>query len=112
MAETRHLPVDILCTQFNLKTLNLGVATLKQEWAKISRLNTELINAAFAFGRYHNKDNLGTPAKQAASRKRYIKAIDAMLEYLEGEKVIKMKTPPIVTTYTTGSKTVHLINKP
>lgn len=86
------------------------MATLKQEWAKIARLNTELIEATLAFGRFHNKDNFGTPAKQASSRKRLIKAMDAMYEYLEGEKVVKMK-PNKVTTYTTENKTVYLINK-
>lgn len=87
------------------------MATLKQEWEKIARLNTELIDAALAFGRFHNKDNFGTPAKQASSRKRLLKAIEAMLEYLEGEKVVKMKTKSPVTTYTTEGKTVYLINK-
>lgn len=84
--------------------------TLKQEWKKIARLNTELIEAVLAFGRHHNKDNFGTPAKQAASRKRLIKALDAMYEYLEGEKIVKMAPKPQVTTYSTGNKYVHLIN--
>lgn len=84
--------------------------TLKAEWKKISRLNTELINAVLAFGRFHNKDNYGTPAKQSASRKRLIKALDAMYEYLEGEKVVKMKTKPVVTSYETEGKMVHIIN--
>lgn len=84
--------------------------TLKAEWKKITRLNTELIEAALAFGRFHNKDNYGTPAKQVSSRKRLIKALDAMHEYLDGEKVVKMEPKSPVTTYRTDNKLVHLIN--
>lgn len=84
--------------------------TLKQQWQKISRLNTELIESVLAFGRYHNKDNFGTPAKQASSRKRLLKAMDAMYEYLEGEKVVKMKPKNPVTVYKTDSRMVYLID--
>jgi hypothetical protein len=86
------------------------VPTLKAEWKKICKLNTELVEAVLAFGRFHNKDNYGTPAKQAMSRKRLIKAMDAMYEYLEGERVVKITTPSPVTTYETEGKLVHIIN--
>lgn len=85
--------------------------TLKKQWQKTSKLNTELINAAFAYGRYHNKDNYGTPAQMDRAMRKLLKAMEAMTEHLTGSETVRMKPESKITVYKTGSKMVYLINK-
>lgn len=86
--------------------------TLKQHWQKTVRLNTELINAALAYGRYHNKDNYGTPSQMDRSMKKLLKAMEAMTEHLTGEGIKKLKPTGPVTVYSKGNEVIYLINKP
>lgn len=85
---------------------------LDASYKKRRKLHQELVDAAFNYMRWHNHpDTEGTPYKKATSLKRLLMALEAMREFLEGDKVIKMK--PTVTTYKVTSakehKLVHII---
>lgn len=81
---------------------------LDASYKKRRKLFQEVVDSGFYYMRMHNHpDTDGTPFKQTVSKKRFTKALNAMLEFLEGkeQKVIKMK--PKVTTYRTTTKKEH-----
>jgi hypothetical protein len=87
---------------------------LSQETKQRRKLFQEYVDAGFYYMRMHNDpDNEGTPFRQTHSKKRLLKAIYAMLEFLGENKVVKMKKA--TTTYKVSgpkeTRLVHIISK-
>lgn len=76
---------------------------------KMRKLMQALIDNSFIYLKMYNE---GTPFQKTTSKKRLVKSIEEIHEFLEGSgKLIKIKPPKKITSYSTGTKTVHIINK-
>lgn len=69
------------------------------EEKKRRKLFQELVDAGFHYMRMHNDpDNEGSAYKKTVSKKRFLRAIDAMNDFLEPAKILKMK-PRILSAH-------------
>jgi hypothetical protein len=80
---------------------------------KSIKLCQELTDACMAYMRFHNNPDLDSSlAKKTTTKKRLLRAIENMHEFLEGAgKILKIKPPNKTTVYRTPNTVVHIINK-
>lgn len=77
---------------------------------QMRKIMQELIDNSFAYMKTYNE---GSSYQKTVTTRRLLKSLEAMHAFLEPTgKISKLKPQRQVTTYSTGSKLVHIIQKP
>lgn len=86
------------------------MAIINPDTRRMRKIMQELIDNGFLYLKMHND---GTPFQKKVAKRKLTRSLEDVHEYLNGTgKLIKLKPPKDIVSYTTGAKTVHIINKP